>query len=155
MTTHSRLSALTLRAILATLTLVGVVLATAAHHWESIRPVEWTPIDWRPFSRQAAKQENSLGRDVLVRFSASWDPSSVVQLHWIDIPPIRRLVHSKQIATMNADCTHDDPEIKAELESLGSSGEPLLVIYPASGGAPIVMQDMVAAEQLITRLREL
>ncbi len=86
-----------LRALFAVVAIAGVAALQAVRYRDSVRPIEWGP-----FSRQAVQQENALGRDVLVSFMATWDPTSAAQPQMIDTPPIRRLLRSKRIVALKA-----------------------------------------------------
>jgi thiol:disulfide interchange protein DsbD len=146
---HRRWS-FSLRTLLALVTIAGVAALLAARYWEASRPIEW-----RPFSQQAVRYENAAGRHVLVSFMATWDPISAMQCQMIDTPPIRRLLRSKGIVAVKADYTNSDPVITAELHALGRNSTPLLVLYPASGGSPTILGDLVTAEDLAAQLEKL
>jgi thiol:disulfide interchange protein len=75
----------------------------------------------------------------------------------LDTPTVRRALRSKHVVPMRADWSHPDPEIKQELSLLGRRSIPLIVIYPASDGTPIVVSDYgpLSAEQIAALVRQL
>lgn len=115
------------------------------------------PIEWRRFSQQTLKLETASGRNVLVSFMAYWDLTSAMQHKFIDTPPIRRLLRAKGMATLQADWTDGlNLDIPVELKALGQNSVPLLVIYPASGSTPIVLNSgTVGSEELATAIDKL
>jgi thiol:disulfide interchange protein len=122
-------------------TMLVTIAFTAAIAWLWSRYLDdkrWQTIPWQPFSRIAMRQHHSQGHDVLVSFTANWDVVQKMLEHSIDKPDVRRALRTREAVPMRMDCTPFGPDVQAELAALGRQTPPLIVIYPATGGRPIV-----------------
>jgi thiol:disulfide interchange protein DsbD len=58
------------------------------------------------------------------------------------------------IVLMVADWTNRDPEISAALDSLGRSGVPVYVMYPAGGGQPKLLPELLTESLVLDAIDE-
>ena len=56
---------------------------------------------------------------------------------------------ARDIALLRADWTNQDPEITAALKELGRSGVPVYVFYPANGGAPLLLPELLTESRVL------
>ncbi|MBS3895891.1 protein-disulfide reductase DsbD domain-containing protein [Silanimonas sp.] len=96
---------------------------------------------WSPERVAALRAE---GRPVLVNFTAAWCISCIanegVALRGERFETLLRETGTRYL---KADWTDHDPTITAALAEFGRSGVPLYVVYPADGGAPFVLPQLL------------
>jgi len=61
---------------------------------------------------------------------------------------VRDALRARGVHYLKGDWTSRDAEITAYLESFGRSGVPLYVLYPADGGEPVVLPQLLTAEMV-------
>lgn len=101
---------------------------------------------WQPFSADAVKQARSQGKAVFVDFTAAWCLSCQVNERVVlKSNEVQRELKAGSVVPMRADWTQYDDKITAALQSLGRSGVPTYVIYPADAtGAPDVLPEVLS-----------
>jgi len=91
---------------------------------------------WVPYSQAAVEAAHAAGKPVFIDFTAAWCLSCKynerVVLRSADV---ENALRKGGVVTMKADWTKYDPEITKELESVGRSGVPTYLIYPAAAGS--------------------
>jgi len=90
-------------------------------------------LPWQPFTtRPAFERLLNSGKTVLVDFTADWcGTCKYLESVSLNTRPIRELVRKNGVVTLKADWTHEDPEVTAMLDLLGSNGVPVVAIFPA------------------------
>jgi thiol:disulfide interchange protein DsbD len=85
------------------------------------------------------------GRAVFVDFTASWCLSCQVNERVVlSRQDVQQRLKASGVALVRADWTHQDEVIAQTLASLGRSGVPTYVIYPAEpGAAPKVLPEVL------------
>ncbi|MBL8700188.1 MAG: thioredoxin family protein [Alphaproteobacteria bacterium] len=84
------------------------------------------------------------GRPVFVNMTAAWCITCIVnERAALGGTSLRRHFESQRIAYLVGDWTQRDPAITAYLRSFGRGGVPLYVAYPARGGAPVVLPQLL------------
>jgi thiol:disulfide interchange protein len=96
--------------------------------------------DWQAYNPEKVKELRSEGKPVFVDFTAKWClicQANKVVLHSSEIS---KAFKEHGVVTMTADWTKKDAEITKQLESLGRTGVPVYVLYPADGSKkPLIL----------------
>jgi len=91
---------------------------------------------WQPYSQQALNQARTSGHAVFIDFTAAWCLSCQVNERVVlRSAAVQRQLQARKITLLRADWTQYDPEITRALASVGRSGVPTYVIYPADSRA--------------------
>lgn len=134
-------------------TIAAVILICIALYVPLRKPAAET-LSWQPYSDQALSDAQAAGHPVFIDFTAAWCLSCQVNE--------RVVLHSKAIekdfadgkyVLLKADWTKYDPAITKELASIGRSGVPAYVIYPAGKNVnPDVLPEVLTQSFLLKRL---
>ena len=101
----------------------------------------WTP------ARLA--QLRAAGEPVLVNMTAAWCITCLANERVaLSSGVVRDALRARGVHYLKGDWTSRDPQITAYLESFGRSGVPLYVIYPADGGEPVVLPQLLTADMV-------
>ncbi len=115
--------------------------------------VETGGIAWVDFSQKALDELLARGQPVFVDFTADWCLSCKYNERTaIDVPTVREAFQTKDIVPMKADWTNANPEITAVLKKFGRVGVPFYVLYPANGGEPIVLPELLTQQIVLDAL---
>jgi thiol:disulfide interchange protein len=100
---------------------------------------------WEPFTPALVENYRGQGRAVFVDFTASWCLSCQVNERVVlSRQDVQQRLKASGVALVRADWTHQDEVIAQTLASLGRSGVPTYVIYPAEpGAAPKVLPEVL------------
>jgi thiol:disulfide interchange protein DsbD len=80
------------------------------------------------------------GRPVFVNYTAAWCVSCQVNDRVaLSTRRVAEAFRREGVAYLKADWTRRDPVIAADLGRFGRAGVPLYLVYPAGGGAPVVL----------------
>ncbi len=114
------------------------------------------PVDWVEFSKVDLEEELADGNTVLVFFSADWDLTSVLaEKKTFGALKVRRLIRSRGVIAMRADCTNGSPKIAAALKSIDRFSTPTIAIYDSdSPKKPIVLDNLVTEPDLLAALKK-
>lgn len=128
------------------------VISTLLFRWFGFYLDEGKPIVWYPFSQQVLQEKLAQRQIVLVNFGARWCNGYMNQ-QTFQSPRVRRAVEAERIVPLEADWTDGDPVITAQLKSHGIDTIPATIVYRA-GCEPIILRDVISAEELVSALRE-
>jgi thiol:disulfide interchange protein len=96
--------------------------------------------EWQAYNPEKVKELREEGKPVFVDFTAKWClicQANKVVLHSSEVS---KAFKKHGVVTMTADWTKKDAEITKQLESLGRTGVPVYVLYPAdSSKKPIIL----------------
>ncbi|MGE3934066.1 MAG: protein-disulfide reductase DsbD family protein [Rhodospirillaceae bacterium] len=122
----------------------GALLATAATlPPPSGRAVEASP-DAQPYSAAGLDRLRGEGRAVFVNMTAAWCITCKVNERVaLSGPDFAATLQRHAVTYMQGDWTRRDPEITAFLERFDRAGVPLYVLYPAGGGAPRLLPQIL------------
>ncbi len=98
-----------------------------------------------PFSEARLAALRAADRPVFVNITAAWCITCLVNEQVALAGGAgAALLDSGAVAYLKGDWTNRDPAITAYLASFGRSGVPLYVVYPAGGGAPVVLAQVLS-----------
>jgi thiol:disulfide interchange protein DsbD len=104
-----------------------------------------TSLKWVDYSPDALSSARASGKPVFVDFTAAWCLSCHVnEAAVLDSADVQAKFASSGIVLMRADWTKYDPAITAVLDSVGRSGVPTYVIFPAGNAAPDVLPELLS-----------
>jgi len=122
--------------------LLAAVALLPALATTSPAPRETAAMAWSA-ERVAALQ--AAGRPVFVNFTAAWCLTCLVNERAVlATDAAERAFSAAGAARLVGDWTRGDPAIGALLRSLGREGVPLYLVYPAGGGAPAVLPQVLS-----------
>jgi thiol:disulfide interchange protein DsbD len=135
-------------------TTVAVLLIVAALAIPLYQPKD-TNLVWQPYSQQALDSARKAGTPVFIDFTAAWCLSCQFNekavLHAADV---QRQLSDRHVTLLRADWTKYDPAITQELASLGRSGVPTYVLYPASqSAAPDVLPEVLTKDLVLDAIK--
>lgn len=118
---------------------------TAGELLTNIRPVRWSPT--------LVTRETAAGRPVFVDFSAAWCLTCKVNEEAVlSKKPFKDAIARTGAAYMIADSTNYDAEIEKAMSDLGRTGLPLYLVYPAGGGDPVILPQVLTSGTVVSTL---
>ena len=118
------------------------------------RAVADTAVPSQPYSPERLAALRAEGRPVFVNFTAAWCITCLVneEIAFSD-PAVAEAFAASDVAYLKADWTNRDPTITAALAEQGRSGVPLYLVYPAAGGAPEILPQILTAQTVLDAVR--
>ncbi len=134
--------------------MAAVVLGLAAFATVLYAPKDRTLV-WQPYTRAALDEARAAGQPVFVDFTAAWCLSCQVNERMVlRSAEVQREFSAHGVVLMEADWTKYDAAITQELASVGRSGVPTYVLYPAgAGSAAEVLPEWLTREVVLGALR--
>lgn len=94
-----------------------------------------TTLVWQPYSQATLEAARAAGQPVFIDFTAAWCLSCQVNERLVlRSAEVQREFSAHKVTLMKADWTQYDPAITQQLASVGRSGVPTYVLYPAASG---------------------
>ena len=127
------------------------------------------PFAWRPLfgleTRQAVEEEawsparvealRAEGRPIFVNFTAAWCVTCKLnEATTLGQQSVQRAFARTDTAYLVADWTNRDDEIARALADHGRAGVPLYLVYPAGGGEPRVLPQILSSEIVVDALEQ-
>jgi thiol:disulfide interchange protein DsbD len=110
-----------------------------------IRPVAWSP--------ERVADERAAGHPVFVDFSAEWCLTCKVnEKAVLSTAAFKTAVARTGTTYMVADSTNYDARIEQAMMDLGRSGLPLYLVYPAGGGDPVILPQVLDTKTAVQAL---
>ena len=108
---------------------------------------------WQRWKIQAIADNLDAGRPVFVDVTADWCITCKVnKALTLNTKKIKAAFEAKDVVLLQADWTLPDPEIADYLASLGRFGIPFNILYFPDGQAPIIFDELLSAEKIVTAL---
>ena len=112
-------------------------------------------VSWAPWSADKQAALLAQGRPVFVDFTAAWCVTCQVNKRLVlNRDAVQTRFREKGVVTLVADWTNRDPQISRALDSLGRSGVPVYVMYPAERGAPILLPELLTESLVLDAIDE-
>lgn len=113
------------------------------------------PLASQPWSPAAVQAAQAAGRPVFVNFTADWCVTCKVNERTsLGSPKLAGAFTAANALYLVGDWTLRDDAIAAELERHGRSGVPLYLVYPAGGGAPVVLPQILTEGAVLSALKD-
>lgn len=108
------------------------------------------PVAWSPQNVDAVKGQ---GKPVFVNFTASWCITCQVNDRTsLTTQAVKQAMAKTGTIYMVADSTKFNADIEQALSDFGRGGLPLYVVYPANGGKPVVLPQVLTPGTVISAL---
>ncbi|WP_395944184.1 protein-disulfide reductase DsbD family protein [Brevundimonas sp.] len=145
-------------AVAATLALICAVgfAGLAASQARSSGPIvaETGPLAAAPWSAEAVAAAQAQGRPVLVNFTADWCVTCKInERAALSSPRVAEAMQAANALYLVGDWTRRDDAITRELERRGRSGAPLYLFYPAGGGEPRILPQLLTEGVVVEALK--
>ncbi len=132
---------------------LAIVLAGALALPATVRPPEASAVGVlpaKPFSEAALAAARASGKPVFAWFTADWCLTCKVNEQVaIEREAVRDAFARGGVTVLRGDWTRRDPEITRFLTAHGAAGVPLYIWYPAGGGAPQVLPQVLTPDSLV------
>jgi thiol:disulfide interchange protein DsbD len=118
----------------------------------ALAPADTTPVAWSP---ERVAQENASGHPVFVDFSAAWCLTCKVnEKAVLSTDAFKNAIARTGTSYMVADSTNYDARIEEAMMKLGRSGLPLYLVYPAKGGNPVILPQVLDVKTAVAALEQ-
>ena len=109
-------------------------------------------VAWSPQNVEAIKGQ---GKPILVNFTASWCITCQVNDRTsLSTQAVKKAMAQTSTIYMVADSTKYNPDVEQALSDFGQGGLPLYVVYPADGGKPVVLPQVLTPRIVISALEQ-
>lgn len=109
-------------------------------------PMAWTP--------QAVEAQRKSGKPIFVNFTASWCITCQVNDRAaLSTSAVKDAMAQTGTIYMIADSTKYNPDIDQAINQFGRGGLPVYVVYPADGGEPTLLPQLLSPEIVISALQ--
>ncbi|MFN7129708.1 MAG: protein-disulfide reductase DsbD family protein, partial [Brevundimonas sp.] len=130
------------------------VIAGRAPTPETASASEAGPLASAPWSAEAVRAAQAEGRPVLINFTADWCVTCKInERAALSSPRVAEALKATNAVYLVGDWTRRDDAITRELEHHGRSGVPLYLLYPAKGGAPRILPQLLTEGVVIEALK--
>jgi len=135
---------------IAALTLIVVALYFPLH-----KPKAAT-LTWQPYTTSSYAAARASGQPVFIDFTAAWCLSCKFnERNVLQSPDVEEALTSGHFQLLKADWTQYDPVITEQLSSLGRSGVPTYVIYPAGPRSnPDLLPELLTKDIVLRQVKK-
>jgi thiol:disulfide interchange protein len=111
---------------------------------------------FEPWSEQRLAELRATGRPVLVNMTAAWCITCLANERVaLSTDTVREALAAHDVAYLKGDWTRHDEAILRYLQRYGRNGVPLYVLYPAGGGKPRVLPQLLTADGVAAAIRSM
>ena len=111
------------------------------------KPVAWTP--------QAVLAKRGQGKPIFVNFTASWCITCQVNDRAaLSTSAVKDAMAKTETIYMIADSTKYNADIDQAINQFGRGGLPVYVVYPADGGAPVLLPQLLSPDIVVSALEK-
>lgn len=112
-------------------------------------------VDWLDFSPQLVAELREENRPILIDFTARWCVTCQAnKKSSLRTDAAEALYQQYDVALVSADYTRKDPVIGQVLEQYNRTGVPLYLVYPANGGEPQVLPEILTPAIVQTAIEQ-
>jgi thiol:disulfide interchange protein len=143
-------------ALLCTVGAVGVGIRAAripAPPTALLSAAEAIPGQWVTWEKSQFEQMRAEGKPMLVDFTAKWCLVCQANKVALNSSDVKQKAQEEGVMLLEADWTRHDDAITAELEKFGRNSVPLYVYYPAGGGDPVVLPQMLTSGAILDSIK--
>ncbi|WOX06944.1 protein-disulfide reductase DsbD family protein [Microbulbifer pacificus] len=109
---------------------------------------------WQPYTPQALEAARNQGQPVLINMTAAWCITCLANEKVVlSSDAVRAAVGDFGIVALKGDWTNQDPQITELLTRYGRSSVPLYLLFPAGGGEPQILPQILSRDGLLTAMR--
>ena len=125
--------------------ILGGIILLAAGAWLGWpRPAAPTDIVWQPWSAEAVTKAVADGKPVYVDFTARWCFTCQTNKKVVfNSAEVLKTFREKQVVTLRADWTDEDPKITAELARWNRSAVPFNLVYLPGKSEPAILPELL------------
>ncbi len=136
-------------------TIAALVLGAFAFATPLYAPKD-TTLAWEPYSAANLEAARAAGRPAFIDFTAAWCLSCQVNERLVlKSAEVQREFSAHKVTLIRADWTQYDSAITQQLASVGRSGVPTYVLYPAGAGSiPDVLPELLTKPIVLDALRK-
>lgn len=110
---------------------------------------------WQAYSDEALGVERGRGVPVFVDFTAAWCVTCQVNKRLVlESTPVRQAFADGKVVRLRADWTNQDARITRALARLGRSGVPVYALYPADGGEPRLLPELLTSDLVLKAIAD-
>lgn len=115
-----------------------------------------TAADAEPWSEQRLAELRAAGKPVLVNMTAAWCITCLANERTaLSTDTVRNALVARGVVYLKGDWTRNDEAITRYLQQYGRHGVPLYVLYPAGGGEPRVLPQLLTADGVADAIRSM
>ena len=121
--------------------------AAAVERVASDKPIAWTP--------QAVLAQRGHGKPIFVNFTASWCITCQVNDRAaLSTQAVKDAMAKTGTIYMIGDSTKYNADIDQAINEFGRGGLPVYVVYPADGGAPVLLPQLLSPDIVVSALEK-
>src|SRR5262249_15507222 len=119
--------------------------------WKPLTEIQApAPASAQTWSAARVASLRASGQGVFVNFTAAWCITCKVnEASTLSSPRVRQALQQRHIALLEGDWTNRDDAIAAELAAHGRAGVPLYLYYPAGGGDPVILPQILSEDAVL------
>jgi thiol:disulfide interchange protein DsbD len=113
-------------------------------------------ISWQPWTAQRVADAVKNGQPVFIDFTAEWCLNCKANEKFVlNTQSVKAALKEKNVLTLKADWTNEDPAITAVLAKYGRAGVPAYLLYPGNGAEPTLFPEILTQSVMLDELGKL